>query len=314
MLEFLTLLPQECEDAAAAAQPASAEHGWALKARAHEWSPEVAAWLHSVHSSSSSSAVGGGPSCSPGAAAAGAGELLTLAVLRCFAAWVKWGCLQYVEARHAAYFASLAGELLFASEAARGQPFHPLLLPAAVDAATEIIEHASEELQPLLLQLAGALPARAAALRASGAPGAEEAAEELCHVFALFCSTHCALCAAEGPEGEALRQVGGKRGQGPGTADRGQAALRSGLWGRCSLLEPSRFSGLALHIVSMHFWQPHGCLLLRASPAKQPKPWPLPCLAHLPSGPAAAALAAAGPRQRGGGARPACCRRAVRPA
>ncbi|KAL4458064.1 hypothetical protein ABPG75_012929 [Micractinium tetrahymenae] len=208
MLEFLTLLPQECEDAAAAAQSASAEQGWALKARAHEWSPEVAAWLHSVHSSGGSSSGGGSsPSRSPGGQpGTAAGEALTLAVLRCFAAWVKWGCLQYVETRHAAYFATLAGELLFASDAARGQPFHPVLLPAAVDAATEIIEHAPEELQPLLLQLAGALPARAAVLRASGNPGAQEAAEELCHVFALFCSTHCALCAAAGPQGEALRE------------------------------------------------------------------------------------------------------------
>jgi hypothetical protein len=225
MLEFLTLLPQECEDAAAAAQSASAELAWGLKARAHEWSPEVAAWLWTLHSSggtgssgSFSSGVGspGGPP-SPAQQAPQQPQLglllqeegwqhLTLSVLRCFGAWVKWGCLQYIDPRHASYFASLAGELLFSADPARGLPYHPACLPAAVDAATELIEHATEALQPLLLQLAAALPARATALRAADG---EAAAEELCHVFALFCSTHCELTAAEGPEGQALRQVGG---------------------------------------------------------------------------------------------------------
>ena len=262
MLEFLTLLPQECEDAAAAAQAASAEVAWGLKARAHKWSPEVAAWLHALHSSSGAAAA-----ASPGAAQGPPSphqhspaaaqqreewEALTLAVLGCFGAvsaqppgstppsraescpalrpwhrhcrtlttalrppvpatcclpalqWVKWGCLQYVAPHHAAYFASLAGELLFAGDPARGLPFSPTCLPAAVDAASEIIEHATEELQPLLVQLAAALPARAAALAAAGGGAA---AEELSHVFSLFVGTHAPLCAASGPQGRALRQV-----------------------------------------------------------------------------------------------------------
>lgn len=267
MLEFLTLLPQECEDAVAAAQvrrhaaqqagapqpalvpatpcgrraatmprprclrwcatrcpcpipallqSASAELAWGLKTRAHEWSPAVAAWLHAVHTAGSSGAAAGSssrdappsPSQLTAAAALAGGhedwQRLTLAVLRCFTAWVKWGCLQYVDHAHATYLTSLAGELLFAPDPARGLPFHFACLPVAVDAATEVVEHATEALQPLLLQLAVALPARAAQLQVAGS---EEQAAELCHVFALFCSTHCTLCAAEGPQGQALRQV-----------------------------------------------------------------------------------------------------------
>ena len=189
---------------------------------------QVASWLHSVHLEACGSAAAGsspGPPPSPQQAAAASlarpdALALTLAVLRCFTAWAKWGCLQYVEHAHAAYFAGLTGELLFAADPARGLPYHPACLPAAVDAATEIVEHCTEALQPLLLQLATALPARAAALRSGGA---EDEAAELAHVFALFCSTHCTLCAAEGPQGQALRQVGGGQAGGWGM----RAASRS---------------------------------------------------------------------------------------
>lgn len=129
---------------------------------------------------------------------------LVLAVLRCFTAWTRLGCLQHLDHQQAAYFAGVAGELLFVPDPKSGLPYHPLCLPAAVDAASEIIEHATEALQPLLAQLAAALPQRAAVLTSSGA---EDEAAELSHVFGLFCSTHCALCGAEGPDGEALRQV-----------------------------------------------------------------------------------------------------------
>lgn len=175
----------------------------------------MASWLHAVHATAASGATGAGSSPGPPSSPASppqqpeareGWQRLTLGVLRCFAAWTKWGCLQHVDQAHAAYFATLAGQLLFAPD-----PSASPLFQAAVDAATEIVEHATEALQPLLLQLAAALPARAAALRCAGGGnggGSEEAAEELCHVFALFCSTHCTLCMVEGPEGQALRQVG----------------------------------------------------------------------------------------------------------
>lgn len=186
-------------------QASSAEVAWGLKARVHEWSPQVAAWLHALHTSAGGGgASNGGSPASPGPAAGSQEwQQLTLGVVRCFAAWAKWGALQYVEGQHAAYLARLAGELLFAP-----QPASSPLFAAAVDAATEVVDHATPTLQPLLLQLAAALPARAAALCCAGDGSGEAAAEELAHVFALFCSTNCALCMAEGPEGQAMRQVG----------------------------------------------------------------------------------------------------------
>ncbi len=153
---------------------------------------------------------------------------LTLAVLRCFTAWTKLGCLQHLDAEQAAFFASLAGELLFVADPQSGLPYHPLCLPAAVDAASEVIEHATEALQPLLVQLAAALPQRAAALCASGY---EDEAAELAHVFAVFCSTHCTLCGSEGPEGEALRQVRRARGVCLLAVRRREACARSSLAG-----------------------------------------------------------------------------------
>ena len=50
LLEFLTVLPQECEDAAQAAHASSAEHAFHLKSRVRGWCVDVAAWLHSMHS------------------------------------------------------------------------------------------------------------------------------------------------------------------------------------------------------------------------------------------------------------------------
>lgn len=177
--------------------------------------PQVAAFLRSVLAEACSSGPAAGSLAAPPSPQAVVAEALAqpgvlqlmLAVLRCFTAWTKLGCL--LDSDQAAFFASLAGELLFVADSQQGVPYHPLCLPAAVDAASEVIEHATEALQPLLTQLAAALPQRAAALNSSGA---EDEAAELAHVFALFCSTNRALCGAEGPEGEALRQVGGAPG------------------------------------------------------------------------------------------------------
>ena len=278
MLELLTLLPEECEDAAAAAVSAPAEVAWGLKARSREWSAEVAAWLYALHRAGcggnghGSGGGGGGGGCNPdfGFDPAAAQQqqqsalTLTLGTLRCFGAWVKWGCLPYIDPLHAAHFATLAGQLLFvpghhhdagaAAAAAPSNsgggggpplllPFSPDCLPAGVDATSEVIEHATEALEPLLLRLALQLPQRVAALHAAAAaaggamPEAAAAAGEVAHVFALYCSTHCELCVAEGPDGQALRQVsGGSR-----------AWVRSGVvfW---SLLACPASSGCALCI------------------------------------------------------------------
>ncbi|PRW18313.1 ARM repeat-containing [Chlorella sorokiniana] len=175
MLEFLTLLPQEIEDAVAAAQSASAEVAWALKARAHEWSSEVIVFLRlALPEACSAAAAAGSPLAAPSpravaAAAVGQPQVLqlTLAVLRCFTAWTKLGCLQHWDQQQAAFFASLAGELLFASDPQHGLPYHPFCLPAAVDAASEHALRAlrrggpeGEALRQGLLQLL-ALPPRA---------------------------------------------------------------------------------------------------------------------------------------------------------
>ena len=36
----------------------------------------------------------------------------SLPLVRCFGAWVKWGCLEYIEPVHADYFTRVAGALL----------------------------------------------------------------------------------------------------------------------------------------------------------------------------------------------------------
>lgn len=199
MLEFLTLLGQECGDAAAAALSAPGELGWALRQRTQDWGPGVAAGLHMLHTASCGGDGGTLDLSQPQQ------SQLTLAVLRCFGAWVRAGCLQHVDSHTAAYFASLAGQLLFAADSDRGLPYSPQHLPTAVDVTSEIIEHATDALQPLLLQLAAALPARVAALHAGSAA---EAAGDVSHLYGLYVSTHTSLCAASGPQGAALRQVG----------------------------------------------------------------------------------------------------------
>ncbi|KAI3435522.1 hypothetical protein D9Q98_001588 [Chlorella vulgaris] len=197
MLEFLTLLGQECGDAAAAALSAPGELGWALRQRTQDWGPGVAAGLHMLHTASCGGDGGTLDLSQPQQ------SQLTLAVLRCFGAWVRAGCLQHVDSHTAAYFASLAGQLLFAADSDRGLPYSPQHLPTAVDVTSEIIEHATDALQPLLLQLAAALPARVAALHAGSAA---EAAGDVSHLYGLYVSTHTSLCAASGPQGAALRQ------------------------------------------------------------------------------------------------------------
>lgn len=196
---------------------------------------QVVSFLRSLlaDACSAATAAAGSPEAPPGPQAVAAMAVaqpellqLVLTVLRCFTAWTRLGCLQHLDHQQAGYFASVAGELLFVPDLRHGLPYHTLCLPAAVDAVSEIIEHATEALQPLLAQLVAALPQRAAALSSSGA---EDEAAELSHVFEMFCSTHCALCGAEGPDGEALRQVrwGGRHEFRLGTRGCGGCGLRA---------------------------------------------------------------------------------------
>ena len=181
MLEFLTILPQECLDASEAAHATSAEAAFNLRQRVREWGVEVAAWLSALHAA----AVG---------TDASAAQQAVVGSVRCFGAWVRWGCLPYIEQAHAEAFTRAAAALLLSHK-----PGAPAV---GLDALSEVLEHATEALQPLLLQIALQLAPRVEQLAAAG-----EGVRDLAHVFCLFCSTHAVLCVAAGREGQALRLV-----------------------------------------------------------------------------------------------------------
>eukprot|EP00887_Chlorella_sp_A99_P001509 scaffold8.g1509.t1 len=211
LLEFLTVLPQECEDAAAAAASPSApaEAEFALRERVRQWSLEVAAWLHAAHSA----ALGAPANAAAMAAQPGSLEQAvlqscpattgeTLHMLACWTAWAKWGSLAYVPQQQADHFLRVAAALLLSGREE--------VVGAGVEAISEVVEHGSEGLQPLLLALALRLADALGLLlqqacRQGQGAGTLWHAARLSHVFCLFCSAHPALVAAAGREGTALR-------------------------------------------------------------------------------------------------------------
>ena len=249
LLEFLTALPQECEDAAAAAAaPASpAEAGFALRQRVRGWAREVGAWLVEEHCAVLAAAAGTGatqlmPGAGLEAAVLGGGESgaqATLRFLGCWTAWVKCGTLPYCPEQQAEHFLAVATALLLSGSEA--------LVPAGVEAASEAVEHSMPLLEPLLLGLALRL---ARALRQL-LPAADQLewqqqqqqqqqdqelwhqAGHLSHVLCAFVSTHPALVAAAGPEAAQLReallglllaQAGRQQAGLPGTPGQGSGA------------------------------------------------------------------------------------------
>jgi hypothetical protein len=215
MLEFLTILPGECDDAYSALQASTAseasEAAFLLKQRSGEWCIEVGAWLFS------NSSQGG----DDGSSLFSAGQLPPLLVpsISCFAAWIKWGGLFFMQQEHWEYMLRLSSSLLLYNHSgSNNSQFSAAAAAAAavgVEALSEAIERPAPATQRTLLEISlriaqyistiYPLGSTHSSSTISGGSASAEQLRQLTHVFTTYCSTNASIVAAMTSEGGLLR-------------------------------------------------------------------------------------------------------------
>lgn len=206
MLELLTILPGECEDAYNAQHklPDGADAALLLKQRAEGWCLQVAGHLHSLHSAMLMSQQPN--STLPTTFATMHRALLcsndavlkrTAAIVWCFAAWAKWGCLHYLAPDQGNYFIALAGASLFVDPEG-----HPDVFNAGLEAFGEAMEHAPDHAQAATMEVVRQLPPHIAGRTARHAAGVDR----LSYVFATYCATNATLATTATSDGVVLRE------------------------------------------------------------------------------------------------------------
>jgi hypothetical protein len=174
LLEFLTILPAECEDRWAAWQRVGSAAGddWGaleMKLRSQEWSVDIGRWMCQLHASTSTSEPRSDDKECTVRVPLGTTTAASLeaAIARCFAAWTKWGCLFHMHPGHYEYLIGLSGNLMLAGAHRTG--FGAVVPGAAVgaEALLEAIEHAPESAHGALLRAILPLPSHISNLVAS---------------------------------------------------------------------------------------------------------------------------------------------------
>ena len=210
MLELLTVLPGECEDYYESNQHISSngasEFNLQLKQRAQEWCQEVGAWLSSSQTSilQSDPALHALPrqptSIEEALQHAGhAAITASCALIRCFAAWIRWGGLFHMAVQHWEQLLRVSGGLMLLDP---GTAPYEEGLHCGVETIIEAIERPCDGAQSILLDICLRLPQQAVILAQKGANFGQ-----LEHVFASYCSTNTQLVASGTPQGAALRNA-----------------------------------------------------------------------------------------------------------
>jgi hypothetical protein len=222
MLEFLTVLPGECEDAYTALQASTAndagEAAFLLKERAGEWCIEVGAWLYSLINSMVqsqpqlaaflSSSSSSDPRSVPKNAAAVLPPLF-IPSINCFSAWIKWGGLFSMEQQHWEYMLRLSSALLFGSGNGNNSPnAAAAAVVAGMEALSEAIERPAPATQGILLEICLRISQYITSTYPLGSTSTSSTTEQyrhMTHVFTTYCSTNAMAVASQTPEGTALR-------------------------------------------------------------------------------------------------------------
>ena len=218
MLEFLTVLPGECEDAyqslQASADADASEAAFLLKQRAGEWCIEVGAWLYNVLNSVVQSDSQLAAFLSPAAMAAPPGPSsfspFLVPCISCFAAWIKWGGLFFMAQEHWEYMLRLSSGFLLtttsisssnASGSAAG------VAAAGVEAISEAIERPAPATQRILLEITLRISQHICTAFPLGSTSTNFNLQyrHMTHVFTTYCSTNANSVASATPEGAVLR-------------------------------------------------------------------------------------------------------------
>ncbi|KAL4542097.1 hypothetical protein Ndes2526B_g06582 [Nannochloris sp. 'desiccata'] len=176
MLEFLTILPGEVDDAYSALHASIAtdasEAAFLLKQRAGEWCIEVGSWLYNIVGSMVQSqpqlaaylnSTRDSPLNTPPHTAAVLPPLFVPSI-SCFSAWIKWGGLFYMEEKHWEYMLRLSSTVLLcsgtdittcSSDGISGVPISAAAaaVAAGVEALSEAIERPAPETHRIVLDI-----------------------------------------------------------------------------------------------------------------------------------------------------------------
>jgi hypothetical protein len=238
MIEFLTILPAECDDAYAALQASTAtdanEAAFLLKQRAGEWCTEVGTWLYNlinlmVRSQPQLTAYLNSPRGSPlnmqtDTIAAAVVVLPSLFVpsISCFSAWIKWGGLFYMAQEHWEYMLRLSSTVLICTGTAASIHNREISSSAAaaaaavagVEALSEAIDRPAPKTQRLLLEICLGISQHITTVFPLGSTTTNMTSStysdhyrHVTHVYTTYCSTNANVVASETTEGVVLRNV-----------------------------------------------------------------------------------------------------------
>jgi len=243
MLDFLTILPGECDDAYSALQTSMAtdasEAAFLLKQRAGEWCGEVGSWLYNLLNSMVQShpqlaayltSTGGSPliNMQPNTTTTAAAMFPPLFVpsISCFSAWIKWGGLFYMAQEHWEYMLRLSSTVLISTGTdasihyggSMGVSAVSAAVVAGVEALSEAIERPAPKTQRVLLEICLRIAQYITIVFPLGNTNnnmTNSSTDSICsdhyrhvtHVLTTYCSTNASVVASEATEGGVLRNV-----------------------------------------------------------------------------------------------------------